>query len=281
MFARSSHLVRLAAAAAAAAAVTLAVATTGLAAGSPSPNGTSGLTGAKATAALATLAPPPAGSEARFIGVTPCRIIDTRVSGGALVHNKRTFTAVGPYGPQGGNTAGCNIPSGVAGVMINLGALSYSSGKGWVKGWATGTTEPLASLVNYDTTGPVANMVSLPVNSSGHFDLRTDSKAHLYVDIAGYYVKPLYVALQSNGTVYGGISSGVVSTSRVGTGYYTVTFDRNVRTCAAATSDIVFATTHDVSADVGYSGDVNTVALKVTDASNTLTDSYVVLSLTC
>ena len=281
MFTRSSHLVRLAAAAAAAAGVTLALATSGVAAGAPSANGSGGASPAKAKAALATLAPPPAGSELRFIGVAPCRIIDTRVAGGALVHNKRTFTAVGPYGPQGGNVAGCNIPSGVAGVMINLGALSYSGGKGWVKGWATGAAEPLASLVNYDTTGPVANMVAVPVNASGGFDLRTDSKAHLYVDIAGYYVKPMYVALQTSGAVYGGISSGVVSTTRVSAGYYTVTFDRNVRTCAAATSDIVFATTHDVSADVGYSADVNTVALKITDASNTFVDSYVVLSLTC
>ncbi len=48
-------------------------------------------------------------------------------------------------------------------VQINLGAISYSRGKGWVKAWAAGTTEPLASLVNYDTTGPIANMVTIPV----------------------------------------------------------------------------------------------------------------------
>ncbi len=193
-------------------------------------------------------------------------------------------TAVAPYTTRGGNSAGCAIPTGIAAVQVNLGALSYSGGAGWVKGWASGTTEPLASLVNDDRTGPVANMVTLPVNASGHVDLRTKASAHLYVDIAGYYVKPLYVAVNTGGVIYAGIASGVVSTSRVSTGVYTVTFNRNVRACPATTSDIIFSHNRDVSADatyVGITSDPSTVTVEVTDTSNAPVDTFFSLRLTC
>ena len=200
MQALSRRVTRLSVAAAGAASIVLTIGGIGMAAGGGSadgsPNGSLAATPPPAAVAAA-MAP---GSELQFIAVAPCRIIDTRVKGGALVNAKRTFAAVAPYTAQGGNAAGCDIPTGIAAVQINLGALSYSGGVGWVKGWATGTTEPLASLVNYDKTGPVANMVTLPVNASGHFDLRTKARAHLYVDIAGYYVKPLYAAVNSLGS---------------------------------------------------------------------------------
>jgi hypothetical protein len=248
-------------------------------AGDSSPNGHGAAsTPSKALIASPALAP---GSQAQLINVTPCRIIDTRVAGGVLVTSSRDFTAVGPYTSQGGNAAGCGIPAGITSVLMNLGAMSQFSSAGFVKGWATGTTEPNASLVNFNTSGPVANMVVVPVSASGHFTLKTNAKAHLFVDVAGYYVKPLYVAVTPSGTVDAGISSGVVSTARSATGTYTVTFDRNVRNCAAVGNDIIFSGTRDVSADVTFDPDPNTVAVRVTNSSDALEDTYFTLSLTC
>ncbi|HEY5031270.1 MAG TPA: hypothetical protein VIJ54_02260, partial [Actinomycetes bacterium] len=222
-----------------------------------------------------------AGSQAQFTGVAPCRIIDTRVTGGVLVASSRVFTAVGPYSPQGGNAAGCGIPSGIQSVLMNVGAQSYLGSNGYVKGWATGASEPLASLVNFNKSGPIANMVVVPVDATGHFTLKTAGSAQLYVDVAGYYLKPLYVAVTPAGNVYGGISSGVVSTARSGTGSYTVTFDRNVRNCAAVGDDIIFAGSRDVSADVGFDADPSTVTVAVTNSSDAPEDTYFTLSLTC
>ncbi len=281
MQALSRRVTRLSVAAAGAASIVLTIGGIGMAAGGGSadgsPNGSLAATPPPAAVAAA-MAP---GSELQFIAVAPCRIIDTRVKGGALVNAKRTFAAVAPYTAQGGNAAGCDIPPGIAAVQINLGALSYSGGVGWVKGWATGTTEPLASLVNYDKTGPVANMVTLPVNASGHFDLRTKARAHLYVDIAGYYVKPLYAAVSSGGAVYASISSGVTSVTRISAGLYDVQFDRDVQRCSATTASITWSSSLDVSPDVGAGADANTVRVGIVDPAGTFTDGYFTLSLTC
>jgi hypothetical protein len=221
------------------------------------------------------------GSEAQFITVAPCRIIDTRVAGGMLASTARNFKAVAPYAAQGGAAAGCGIPAGITAVQVNVGAISQLSSAGYVKGWATGATEPHASLVNFDKSGPTANMVTVPVNGSGNFTLKTSGKAHLFVDIAGYYVKPLYVSLTPGGAVYAGISSGVVSTTHPSTGFYTVTFNRNIRSCAAVGSDMIFSGTRDISPDVTNNADANTVNLQVTNSSNANEDTFLTLSLTC
>ncbi len=262
-----------------AAALVLTIGGVGLAAGG------GGANGAAAAPSAATVIVPPVGPPLRFVAVTPCRIIDTRVAGGALNASARTFTADGPYTSQGGNPLGCAIPPNVAvAVQVNLGAIAAGGAKGWAKAWAAGTTEPLASIINYPADAPISNMVTIPVSTASNFNIKTANKAQIFADIAGYYVKSLYVAVTPSGSVYSGISSGVVSTSRWSMGIYLVKFDRSVQACAAATNDITFATNSDVSADVGYPGitsDPNTVTVEVTNAANTLVDTYFTLSLTC
>ena len=279
MFSFTSRAARLALAGAAALAVTVGAAGSVLAAGGASPNGSAG-GGSASTTLVATLAPV-AGSQVQFVTVAPCRIIDTRNVGGPINGTTRTFTADGPYAGQGGNVAGCNVPSNLVAVQLNLGAISAAGQKGWVKAWAAGTTEPLASLVNFPTNAPIANMVTIPVNGSGNFTVRTFHSAHIFADVAGYYVKPLYAQISSTGSVYSGVSSGVVSTTHPGTGEYTVTFDRDVSKCAATGSDIVFAGTRDISIDTHFSADPRTVTVRVTNASNTLENTFFNLSLAC
>jgi len=58
------------------------------------------------------------------------------------------------------------------------------------------------------------------------------------------------VSLTPGGAVYGGISLGVVSTTHPSTGVYTVTFNRNIRSCATVGGDVVFSGTRDISPDV-------------------------------
>ncbi len=265
-------------AAAGAALLTVGVAGAGLAAGggTPNPGGAKGPDAAAASAAMA------AGSELQFIAVAPCRIIDTRVSGGALVAGQRTFDAtMANYSTQGGKAGTCNIADVAVSVQLNLGAISQNGKTSDIRGWATGTAEPTASLVNYNPSGPVANMVTVPLNAAGQFNLKTPGAAHIFADVAGYYVKPLYVALYPGGDVYAGISSGVVSTSHPSTGHYTVTFDRNVRHCSANASDMIFAGNRDVSPDVTFNPDANSVTIYVTNSANAYEDTWITMTLTC
>jgi len=273
----ASRTTRLALAGAAAVALGLATAGSVVAAGGASPNGVS----AAPKVVMAAAPQTDAGSEIQFIAVTPCRILDTRNVGGPVNNTTRTFTAVGPYAGQGGNVSGCGIPSSAVAVELNLGAIAAAGQDGWVKAWPTGTTEPLASLVNFPTTEPIANMVTVPVNGSGQFTVRTHHSAQLFGDVAGYYVKPLYATLDPSGGIYNGISSGVVSTAHPSTGIYTVTFDRNVEHCSSVSNDLIFSGTRDASSDVHVNGDDNTVEIHVTDTTGALVDTYLNVQLSC
>jgi hypothetical protein len=230
----------------------------------------------------AAVASIPAGSEKQFVPVAPCRIIDTRESGGALVAGQRVFDAtLANYAVQGGKAGSCNIPSYATSVQLNLGAISRNDKTSDIKGWATGTAEPLASLLNYNPSGPVANMVTMPVNGAGQFTLKTPGAAHIFADVAGYFVKPLYVAVNSDGSIWQGKASGVTSVARTSTGRYTVTFERDVKGCAPAASDYLFSTNHDVSPDNDDSYPANVVQVGIANAANAATDARFFLSMTC
>ncbi len=241
--------------------------------------------GAPAPDAPAVSALFPPGSESQLVGVTPCRIIDTRVSGGALVAGQRTFDAtLASYAVQGGKAGSCGLPttSGVVtAIQLNLGAISRNNKTSDIKGWATGTPEPLASLVNYNPSGPAANMVTVPVNASGQFTLKTPGAAHIFADVAGFFVKPLYASISPSGTIYQATSSGVVSSAKTGTGHYTVTFNRDVERCAASGTGIQWSGVQEVSVDTGANGDSNTVEYEIRDQGNNAVDSWAHIALTC
>src|SRR5665648_119785 len=136
MPALSRRFTRYAVAGAAALGLPLTVGGVGLASSGDSANGAAvPPTRAQVMAASPAMA---AGSETKLITVAPCRIIDTRVTGagGPLIAATRAFTADGPYTTQGGNAAGCGIPTtGVTAVLVNVGAISYAGAYGYVKGW--------------------------------------------------------------------------------------------------------------------------------------------------
>ncbi|MEP7333267.1 MAG: hypothetical protein ABI692_14385 [Terracoccus sp.] len=223
----------------------------------------------------------PSGSELKLVPVAPCRLLDTRVVGGVVSNAARNFSASGGLSSQGGASGGCGIPAYAKALAINVGAISSGGSAGYVKGYAYGAAVPAASLVNFDKSGPVANMVTLEIRAGNpSFVLRTGGSAHLFADVAGYYVSSPYVAVASDGSIYSGIASGVVGTARTGTGMYTITFDRDITTCGAATNSITWASNNDPSADVGAGG-ANQVVVGVANESGAMVDSFFTLALSC
>lgn len=274
---------RRAAIAAAGAALLLLGAAAADAAGSGGPDDTD----AARTAAGRPVADSPAtvtpvvapGYDLEFHSVAPCRILDTRQVGGKLSAGSRVFDAtLASYAVQGGKAASCGIPDFATAVQLNLGAISQDGKTSDIRGWATGTAEPTASLVNYNPAGPVANMVTMQVNASGQFTLKTPGSAHVFADVAGYYSKPAYALVLPGGGVAFGIGSGVQSAARTSTGEYTVVFDRNIANCAVNVSPVLGGT-NIVGAD--QTGPDDTVFVHLNSATGTPVDAFFDIAMTC
>lgn len=89
----------------------------------------------------------------------------------------------------------------------------------------------------------------------------------------------LFATIASDGEVYEG-SLGLVSSVRDSTGTYTLTFDRDVFSCAATTADLVFVGTRDVTADPTFGG-LGEVDVRVTDETGTLEDTFFNIIVAC
>jgi hypothetical protein len=102
----------------------------------------------------------------------PQRILDTR--SGAMPQSNQTITVATQ---QAGSQA----------VSVNI-ALTETAGPGFVTAWDCVSSRPLTSVIN--STEPnenISNFVIVPVNSSGHFCLFTNSPTHIVVDLMGNF----------------------------------------------------------------------------------------------
>jgi hypothetical protein len=146
------------------------------------------------------------GADLVYTPVAPCRIVDTRVAGGPIAANtQRSFQVTGSTGfdAQGGNLAGCAIPSGATAVMANLVAVS-PAGAGNLRAWPFGQAVPFAAVINYAAVPglAIANGLTLPICDPAvsvcSLDLAVQadvSATHLVVDVYGFLqrVAPLSV----------------------------------------------------------------------------------------
>jgi hypothetical protein len=121
-----------------------------------------------------------------FVGVTPCRVADTRGNG-----------FVGAYGPPGlvanmnrtfAITGQCGIPDGVSAVSFNFGALNVG-GAGDLRVFPAGASAPLVSTMNYNASTPnIANAAVVPLGTGGGITVLDDAVSiDLIIDTNGYY----------------------------------------------------------------------------------------------
>lgn len=134
-----------------------------------------------------------------FIPVTPCRIVDTRVAGGAIAANSsRNFVGVAVsagtgFAFQGGSSTDCNVAAiGASAIAVNVTAVT-PAGAGYATVYRAGDTRPLAASVNY-TAGAIVNnsvVVGIP-NPLGitDFTIYTFAQSDYVVDIVGYFSPP-------------------------------------------------------------------------------------------
>jgi hypothetical protein len=125
-----------------------------------------------------------------FIGVQPCRLVDTR--SGAFPAGfgppnlspgvERVFDLLN--GPCPG------MPISVAAYSLNITVVT-PSGPGHLVIWPTGSTEPTVSSINYTAGQTIANAVIVPAGNSvpiGAVSVKAGvSGTHLLIDINGYF----------------------------------------------------------------------------------------------
>jgi hypothetical protein len=141
-----------------------------------------------------------ANSDLVFFPVTPCRLVDTRLAGGALLPGApRSFDANGAnLSSQGGSATGCGVPDpDPAALAVTITAVA-AQGPGNFRAYPSGAAAPTASVINYALPGQglnLANTTILPIQQSlaaiNEFTVQADaSGAQLVIDVVGYFFSP-------------------------------------------------------------------------------------------
>ncbi|HXJ84744.1 MAG TPA: hypothetical protein VMS64_39390, partial [Candidatus Methylomirabilis sp.] len=129
--------------------------------------------------------------------IAPCRVVDTRVTGGPITNaTPRNFVVTGPnFGSQGGADGVCIVPSGVA-VLMNIVSVN-AAGSGDFRVWAFGQPQPFTSIMNYSLLSPplaVANGVAVEIcnppgpGCTSDITVSVDgSSSNLVADVLGYF----------------------------------------------------------------------------------------------
>jgi hypothetical protein len=117
-----------------------------------------------------------------FHTLTPCRLLDTRNTGGAPLFSRqsRTYAAVGA----------CGIPPSATAIAVNVTVVSPSAA-GYLTLYPAGHPRPLASTVNFGPGQTRGNNALLGLSLAGAFavypQLGAAGTTHLVVDVTGYF----------------------------------------------------------------------------------------------
>jgi hypothetical protein len=138
---------------------------------------------------LAPTVPVQADGPFRFFALTPCRLADTRVSGGPVQHNTtRNFPVQGQ----------CGVPSGAKAAALNVTVVGPTS-DGYLTLFPSGSSQPIVSNINFVTNETaLANGAIVPLGPSGSPDLAVfaavpfppvgqTGQVHVILDVTGYF----------------------------------------------------------------------------------------------
>ena len=137
--------------------------------------------------------PPPAPvdyPDSTFVGITPTRILDTRIGlglGSPFTSGVyRTFGVVGDLGPG----RGLVVPTNAVAVTANL-TVTGATSLGYVYLGPDSPKVPSSSSINFPAGDNRANGVTVPLNAGALFAVFIGSPGattHLVLDITGYYL---------------------------------------------------------------------------------------------
>jgi len=173
------------------------------------------LLGPLAIAASATVAPhaatPVMGS---YVSVTPFRISDTRPNSGQPNAGK-TLTAAATLSVQVTGVGTAPVPAGASAAVLNVTAVNPTA-SGFLTVFPAGTTMPTVSNLNFKPAVTVANLVTVPLSSSGMVSIYNHAgSTNVVVDVDGYYTS---TPLTNGSGLYNSLSpTRVLGSLQIGT----------------------------------------------------------------
>jgi hypothetical protein len=121
-----------------------------------------------------------------FYPVTPCRVMDTRLTngplGGPILAAGATRSVPVLSGP-------CGVPASAVAYSLNM-TIVPTGPLGFLITWPTGTSQPVVSTLNDPTGTVVANAAIVPAGTSGSINVFVTAQTHLIVDVNGYFAPP-------------------------------------------------------------------------------------------
>jgi hypothetical protein len=128
-----------------------------------------------------------------FVGMTPCRIVDTRGPAGTFGGPALTTGVPRSFALPSGPCAG--IPAAAEAYSLNVTAVSPAA-TGFVKIYPQGGTAPVVSTVNFSAHVTTANAAVVPSGTGGGVTAASSTGTHLLIDINGYYTKSYNAGVQ-------------------------------------------------------------------------------------
>jgi hypothetical protein len=120
-------------------------------------------------------------SPGAFLSVSPSRLLDTRITGGAIGSGQTRALKVTGVG---------GVPStNVSAVVLNVTVTETTAG-GYLTVSPTGSPRPGVSNLNWSAGATIPNAVTVKVGTGGSIDLFQSGPgtAQVIVDVSGYYV---------------------------------------------------------------------------------------------
>ncbi|CAN5580652.1 hypothetical protein BH10ACT1_BH10ACT1_41180 [soil metagenome] len=117
-----------------------------------------------------------------YVPLRPCRVLDTRGSGGPLAAGATRNVPVS-------TTSGCAVPANATGVQASVSAVD-PGGTGYARIWPKGAAAPNATSLNFAAGQSSTNTGGLALGTSASLSLQNfGGPANYVVDIQGYFVK--------------------------------------------------------------------------------------------
>jgi uncharacterized repeat protein (TIGR03803 family) len=129
----------------------------------------------------------PGPSPLQFVGLFPCRVVDTRNPDGQLGGPAIQGGATGrsfPI-PQGG----CNVPSSAFAYSLNVTVVPHGP-LGYLTVWPTGKAQPFVSTMNSPDGRVKANAAIVSAGPGGAVSVYATDTTDVILDIDGYFAPP-------------------------------------------------------------------------------------------
>jgi hypothetical protein len=121
-----------------------------------------------------------------YVSVTPFRISDTRPNSGQPNAGK-ALTAAATLSVQVTEVGTAPVPAGASAVVLNVTAVNPTA-SGFLTVFPAGTAMPTVSNLNFKPGVTVANLVTVPLSSSGMVSIYNHAgNTNVVVDVDGYY----------------------------------------------------------------------------------------------